>query len=442
MDISGRRFTVIGAGRSGISAANLLSRRGGIVRLVDDNIERARPDNLKAEVTYEAGTHTVTRGDVVVLSPGIPEVSPIRGEVARVASEVIGEMELFARLCPCPIIAITGTDGKSTTTTMIGAIMAASGRDTRVGGNLGNPLCDDVDTLRPESIAVAEVSAFQLTTTDSFRPAVAVMTNIAEDHLDYHGGFEPYQAAKRRVWLKMESGDTVIINGDDPRIAEWPLPEGPTIERFTLSDPKRGDAYLEGEALWLGEERLMNREALKLLGDHNVANALSAALACRAMGVERPVIAEALAQYAPLAHRLQPVTRHQGVLWVNDSKATNPNAAMAGIKAITEPLIVLTGGSSKDADFGPLGALLAERAEAVICFGATREAIAEAVGDQERVEVVNTLAEAVSSAALRAREGDTVLLSPACASFDQFRSYAHRGDTFMALVAERTSQAP
>ncbi len=431
-DVAGRRFTVVGAGRSGVAASNALATRGGDVRLVEARPDAARPASLHASVAFQAGTNAPRPGDIAVLSPGIPEVSPVRAEIAALASESIGEVELFWRLSPATVAAITGTDGKSTTTTMLGAIVAAASRPTFVGGNLGNPLCEGLDELTADHVVVAEVSCFQLTTCDTFRPRVAIVTNIAEDHLDYHGGFEPYQAAKRRVYSHMRAGDTVILNGDDPHIARWPRPVGPRVETFSLTD-LTATAHLADGRLVVHGATLMSRAQLPLLGEHNVQNALAAALAAAALGIPAEVTRRALMAYAPLAHRLQPVPTEDGLRWIDDSKATNPNAAAAGIRAIDGPLILLCGGSSKDADFTEFGSLIRDRARAAICFGQTGGAIAQAVGP-DRATVVETLAEAVAHARRVAAPGDTILLGPACASFDQFHSYAHRGDVFRALV--------
>lgn len=432
LEVTGRRFTVVGAGRSGVAASNALATRGGDVRLVEARPDAARPAGLDAAVVFEAGTNAPRPGDIAVLSPGIPEVSPVRAEIAALASESIGEVELFWRLSPATVAAITGTDGKSTTTTMLGEIVAASGHPTFVGGNLGNPLCEGLDEITADHVVVAEISCFQLTTCDTFRPRVAIVTNIAEDHLDYHGGFEPYQAAKRRVYAHMGSGDTVILNGDDPYIARWPRPVGPTVQTFSLTDATAA-AHLTDGRLVVHGATLMSRAHLPLLGDHNVQNALAAALAAAALGIPPEITRRALMAYAPLAHRLQPIATDDGLRWIDDSKATNPNAATAGIRAIDGPLILLCGGSSKDADFTEFGALIRARARAAICFGQTRDAIARAVG-ADRATVVETLAEAVAHARSIAAPGDTILLGPACASFDQFKSYAHRGDVFRALV--------
>jgi len=435
--VEGVSFTVVGAGRSGLAASNALAKRGGDVRLVEARPEAERPEALDGRVAFEAGTNAPRPGDVAVLSPGVPEVSPVRAEVAAVAAEVIGEVELFYRLSPAPVLAITGTDGKSTTTTMLGAIAARSNPSTFVGGNLGNPLCEGLDGLTRGSLVIAEISCFQLTTCVDFRPRVAIVTNIAEDHVNYHGSFAAYQAAKRRVWAKMTGEDTLILNADDPYIAAWERPEAPRIRTFSLGNPD-ADAYLADGSLWIVRdgrpEALMRRDELPLLGGHNVANALAAALAADAWGIPLATSREALMAYAPLPHRLAPIATVDGVRWVNDSKATNANAAAAGIKAIDAPLILLAGGSDKEADFTAFGALIRERTRAAILFGQTRHALADAIGDSHPRIVVETLDEAVREARALAKPGDTVLLGPACASFDQFKSYGHRGDVFTALV--------
>ncbi len=437
MIIEGKCFTVVGAGRSGVAAANVLARRGGDVVLVEANPDAQRPDGLDPRVAFEPGTNRVRPADIAVLSPGIAEVSPVRGQIAVAASETIGEVELFHRLCPAPILAITGTDGKSTVTTMLGAICEASGRPTFVGGNLGNPLCEGLDALTPEHVVVAEISCFQLTTCHQFRPRVAVVTNIAEDHTDYHGSFEGYQAAKRRIWMNMGPADTLIVNADDPYIAQWKLPDAPRVQRFSVGG-RPAEARLEGGLLRLlvdGEiVDLMRRDELNLLGLHNVANALAAASAAVAFGIDPQVARRALLAYQPLPHRMALVGSFGGVRWIDDSKATNPNAASAALRAVEGDLVLLAGGSSKDTDFSEFGALVRDKTRAAVLFGQTRHQLAAAIGDEHPLAVVETLGEAVAMAQTIAKPGDTVLLSPACASFDQFKSYAHRGDVFAGLV--------
>jgi len=443
--VAGVRFSVVGAGRSGLAAANLLARHGGDVLLVEQRADAARPEHLDARVAFRAGTNAIRSGDVAVLSPGIAEVSPLRAEIAAQAADVIGEVELFYRLLrpTIPVLAVTGTDGKSTVTTMLGDIVAASGRPTFVGGNLGNPLCDDLDRLGEDHAVVAEVSCFQLTTCRDFRPRVACVTNIAPDHTDYHGSFAAYQAAKRLIWRAMAEEDVLVVNADDPHIAAWTLPTRPTLRTFSLVSDRADarvvgsgpDMRLEVRAPGSPDERLyiMMRDELPLLGRHNVYNALTAAQMAVDFGISPEVVRRALMAYRPLPHRLATVATVDGVTWIDDSKATSPNAASAGLSAMQTPVVMILGGSSKDADFTGLAALVRARTRAAVCFGATRAAIAQAIGEHPKV-IVETLAEAVDAARAFARPGDTVLLSPACASFDQFRGYAHRGEVFSALV--------
>ncbi|MFO0744724.1 MAG: UDP-N-acetylmuramoyl-L-alanine--D-glutamate ligase [Myxococcota bacterium] len=450
--VSGQSFSVVGAGKSGLAAANILAERGAAsVRLVEAKADAPRPATLDARVEYQAGTNAVRPGDVAILSPGIPEVAPLRKEIAAVAREVIGEVELFYRLSPAPILAITGTDGKSTVTTMLGDIVRASGRPTFVGGNLGNPLCEGLRDLTADHAVVAEVSCFQLTTCKDFRPRVACVTNIAEDHLDYHGSFEAYQAAKRLVWRRMTPDDVVVLNGDDPHIARWTLPDpatGPRVRWFSLARDSAADARVVDGALVVrgpsdaerGADRgsyIMMRSELPLLGEHNVANALVASQMAVDFGIAPAVVRQALMAYRPLAHRLAVVPTSDGIRWIDDSKATNPNAATAGLRAVEGPVIMLLGGSSKDSDFSAFADIVRARARAVVCFGATRDQLAAAIGAAHPRVVVERLADAVAAAGELARPGDTVLLSPACASFDEFTGYAQRGDVFAALVRAR-----
>ena len=472
-DVRGLPFTVVGAARSGLAAANALALHGADVRLVDAKPGLPRPASLHAAAAFQAGTNLPRPGDRAVLSPGIKETSPVRGEIASAAREVLGEIELFYRLAPpdVPLVAITGTDGKSTTTTMLGAIVRAAGRRAWVGGNLGNPLCEALaespegppiharqprdpgaagDTALPP-IVVAEVSGFQLTTTVHFRPNAAVVTGIAVDHTDYHGGFDAYQAAKRRVFARMEAPDVLLVRGDDPHIAAWTLPQGLPIRRFApgpqapaaASQAPGLDAYQDADGdLYVttaaGPQRLMGRDELPLLGVHNVANALAAAQAAVALGLPVEAARHALVAYEPLPHRLRPVATVGGVLWVNDSKATNPNAAGAGLHALAaeHPVVLLAGGSDKRADFSDLGALIRQRTKAAVLFGQTRDQLAQAIGPRHSVTLVDDLTAAVAAAQALAAPGDAVLLSPACASYDQFRSFEHRGEVFEALVRD------
>jgi UDP-N-acetylmuramoylalanine--D-glutamate ligase len=433
LDLAGP-VTVVGAGASGLAAANVLAARTAQVTLVEASA-RPRPAGLDPRVDYRADTNAIPTGDLVVLSPGVTEVSPLRALAAARGRAVIGELELFARLCPAPIHAITGTDGKSTVTTMLGAIFAATGAPTIAGGNLGTPLCALLDEITGASRIAAEVSAFQLTTCDRFRPRTASVTNIADDHVDYHGTHARYLAAKQRVSRCMGAGDTLILNRDDPVVAAWPIPPGATVRWCSLRGP--ADGWFDGTWLRLrdgeGDHPWLRRDELALAGLHNVANALIAGVQATAAGVPPAIAAKALRGYRALAHRIELVAERGGVRWFDDSKATNPHAASAALRAINGPIVLLVGGASKGVALDAFAALVRARARRVIAFGQARAELAAAIGP-DRVGLAATLAEAVAIARAIAVAGDAVLLSPACASFDEFESYAHRGDAFAALA--------
>ena len=435
-ELRGRGVAVVGAGASGVAAANAACRRGALVRLVDDG-ERSRPANLDEAVEFASLTHDVGTAELVILSPGIPEGSPVRADVARGGAEVIGELELFARLCPAPIVAVTGTDGKSTVTTMIGSILQAGGHHAVVGGNLGNALTGELERIEPASVVVAEVSAFQLTTVSTFHPAVAVLTNLAEDHLDYHGSFARYHAAKRRIFARMTEGDVAVLGADCPRARATELPA--SIVRRSASAREHADAHAERGQLILRGRVLMPRADLPLAGEHNVLDALLAALAADALGLAHPVIADALRSYRPLRHRLERFHESAGIHFVDDSKATNPHAAAAGLRATEGPVVLLAGGCDKGLPLDAFSELVRERARRVILFGAAAPSFARAIGKGASVAEVATLEEAVTAARACARAGDTVLLSPACSSFDAYDSYAQRGEAFQRLVRQAFS---
>lgn len=442
MKCAGRRVTVVGAARSGVAAANVLVARGASVTLVDREAGRPRPPRLSGGVQFWSGTDDVPAADLVVLSPGVTEQSPVRALARTRAPEVIGEVELFWRLCPSEpfVVAVTGTDGKSTVTTMLGAVWARAERGHWVGGNLGTPLCELLDAGAPPPYVLAEISAFQLTTCALFRPRVAVVTNIADDHLDYHGTFERYQAAKRRVWAAMRAGDVLVLNADDPHIALWSLPTNVTVRRFSLRDPS-ADGYVDGEWLWIRRagavERWIHRARLPLRGVHNVANALAAGLAASAAGIDLGLVADALGAYRALPHRIETVAVVDEVEWVDDSKATNPHASSAALRAFSRPVVLLAGGAHKGAALAQWSALVREKCRGVVVFGRDRAALRNALSGATQVEAVETLAEAVEVAASLARPGDVALLSPACASLDAYRSYAERGADFASLVRDR-----
>lgn len=442
-------YSVLGVARSGVAAANALARRGANVQVADLRDEAALADHLARldpRVAVRLGGNHFRPGDVLVVSPGIPPRAPVFAEARAAGCEIIGEIGLYQRLDPeRPILCVTGTDGKSTTTAWLGSMCEAAGLPTWVGGNIGIPLCASLDTLDPEHVVVAEVSCFQLWTSPGWHPRVAALTNIAADHLDYYdGSFEAYVAAKRAVMRNVTVGDSVILNTDDPILAGWTAPGGAATLGFgRVASPPRDGLRLEAGELVARmdgvEHALIGASELPIPGGHNVENAMAAAGAALAFGVPADAVRAALRSFGGLEHRIERVDVIDGVTWFNDSKATNPHAGEAALTAFEgQKVVLLAGGSEKGSDFGDWSDLAVTKVEHIICFGETADRILEAIGDRIPNHRVADLAAAVSLARGIAAEGWVVVLSPVCASYDQFQSFEHRGRAFKSLL--RTDQ--
>ncbi len=420
---------VIGLGKSGLASTAVLRERGAVVFATD---EKARSLLRDAIGTIEAeGARFVAPAELdgvlgtvklAVLSPGVPPASPIARRVADAGIPVIGEIELASRLCAAPIIAVTGTKGKSTTSALIAHLLRASGRDVRIGGNIGDPLVGQVAGATPDSWVVAEVSSFQLETIRSLRPRIAVLLNIAADHLDRYPSVEEYAAAKFRITANQGEGDTIVLDLDDPRLAAF----------HARYEREGGKAQILGYTLRDGSP-LVDRADVPLAGEHNLRNVTSALLAARAAGCEIETSREALRSFTAMPHRLQSVGEIDGVLYVDDSKATNPSATIAALRAFDRPIVLVAGGHPKRADFGELGTEIRERVKMLIAIGEAAEALAKAAGGTP-YEIASSIEDAVGRARRHARAGDVVLLSPACASFDMFASAEERGERFTRAV--------
>ncbi len=431
LEVKGQRFSVLGLARTGIAAANYLARHGADVVASDTRpIENLPLGDLDGRVTVKAGENFVRPGDTVVISPGIKPGTPTWHLAHTTGSEVLSDIELFYRLAPCPIVAITGTDGKSTTTTLIATLLEAAGKTVFTGGNIGLGCMTGLEGLQPDHVAVLEVSCFQLTHCPTFRPRVAVVTNIAEDHVEYHGSMAAYIEAKQQVYANMGPGDILVANGDDPEISRWQFPEGVEVRRFGWREGL--DSWADLRTVHLpGGAQEAHRE-FKLKGLHNVENIMAAALATAELF---PGVLPALRAFPGLEHRMEYVATINGVEYYNDTKATNPHATTAVVNAFRdEPFWLLAGGYEKGSDFGELGPLIAARTRGALLYGQTRQRLAESVPPGARVECVETLAQAVQRAHILARPGEKVILAPACASFDQFSDFEQRGRVFKELV--------
>ena len=437
---SGEKILVIGLGRSGQAVVEILRARGAQVFATDEKPKEASG----AQFVPPAELSQLTDLTCAVLSPGVPLNNPLVRAVQNVP--IFSEIEVAYRLGQAPIIAVTGTKGKSTTAALIGHLLRAAGRDVRVGGNIGNPLIREAVEASPESWLVAEVSSFQLETIRSFHPKVSVILNISADHLDRYHSMEEYAEAKYRIFANQTERDAFVGNLDDERLRllHWRSGEVRVHAKqlwFTMGDDSRhATMYLrDGKILYspiAGDPRpveIIRRDEIPLAGDHNVQNVMAAALAVLAAGVEPLVLRDGIRTFAPMDHRLQPVGEVEGVLYVDDSKATNPGAVIAALRAYDRPIVLIAGGKPKKTDFTELGRIVDERARGLVVIG---EAAADIAAHVYRtpVERAGSMEDAVRRAQSLAQPGDIVLLSPACASFDMFESAEDRGRKFADAV--------
>ena len=435
------RALVIGFGRTGKAVARVLAERGVRVRVADpqDAAQLGIDPAEWPEVDFRLGDESpalLDSVDLVVPSPGVPRGAPLLVEAVRRGVAVRAEVEVAFRLLDCPVVAITGTNGKSTTTTLVGHALQRAGRRSFTGGNLGRPLVLAV-AEQPE-IAVAEVSSFQLEWTDSFRPRVACLLNVTPDHLDRHADFAEYRDLKARLFAAQGAGDWAVLNRDDPESAGL----APRLAAQVLTvgtAPVDVGAMLDGGTVVLrlpgAAEEHYPLAHTRLAGRHNVDNILAAVTVARLAGAPPPAVQDAVDQVEPLPHRLALVAERDGVRWYDDSKATNVGATVKSLESFDEPVVLLAGGVDKGGDYAPLARAARGRVRRVLVFGVGRERLARALEAGEvAVERVADLPTAVATAAATARPGDVVLLAPACASFDMFTDYAARGRAFRAAV--------
>lgn len=436
MELRGKRVMVAGLGVSGTAAARLLARRGATLALWDERHDIARDTLPPAEIHLGRQLPPLDGIDLLVASPGVAADASIMRAARAAHVNIIGELELASRFVRAPIVAITGTNGKSTVTALIGEILAAAGMRTFVGGNLGTPLSEAAD--RDFDAAVAETSSYQLETIERFRPRVAIHLNLADDHLDRYADIAEYGAAKARIFDNQDGGDWAILNRDDALV--WSLADRvrSRVFGFGMSGPGKAPAiWADDGALAFDDGSRRGKIAIagfRLPGAHNVANAMAAAAAAIAMNVAPDIIERTLREFRGLPHRIEFVREKGGVAFVDDSKGTNVGAAVEAIAAARGPVILIAGGVDKGGSYEPLRRAIERKVRRAILIGAAREKMLIAFAGAAPIELAESLREAVALAASRARPGDTVLLSPACSSFDQFKDYAERGRVFQELV--------
>jgi UDP-N-acetylmuramoylalanine--D-glutamate ligase len=435
-------FLVVGLARSGQAVARLLAGRGEVVRGVDSGLPKGaeRLSEAGVEVFLDTDGLALLEGTrTVVKSPGVPREAPVIAAALERGIDVVGELELAWRALPNRFLAVTGTNGKTTTVELLGHVYRSAAEPVAVAGNVGTPLSELVGTVEPDATVVCEASSFQLEDTSFFAPECAVFLNLAPDHLDRHHDLESYLAAKLRIFANQGNDDVAVYNADDPELAGVDL--GGCARRVafcTGAGPDCEVAVAEGTIFYDGEP-LLGVEELGLLGEHNVSNAMAAAAAALSMGIDREAVREGLRSFAGVPHRLEQVAEIGGVRFVNDSKATNVASATVGIRAFAGGVHAILGGSEKDEPFAPLLDPLRERCVAAYLTGAAADRLAIELAPAATAGVAlhrcADLEDAVERAAAAARPGEVVLLSPACASFDAFENFELRGERFGEIVA-------
>ena len=445
MDVKGKRVLVVGLGKSGVAAALFLHERGARVTVSDvkseDQLRSEIPALLDSGIAVETGGHsdrTFLDQDLIVVSPGVPVDVPQLEHARAAGVKVIGEVELAVRFLKGHIIAITGSNGKTTTTALVGEVVSMGGYESLVGGNIGTPVISLVAESTSDTYNVLEISSFQLETIESFHPRIAVILNVTPDHLDRHRSFDAYLDAKLRVFQNQTAEDHAVLNADDASCRTLAGRTRAQVRWFSRKGAvTRGAMVREGKIVWRdedGDQEIMPVSEIKLKGAHNLENVLAAVCVGRIVGCEPPRIRRAVQEFTAVEHRLEYVATINGVEYYNDSKATNVDATIKALESFPSNLHVILGGKDKGSDYSVLRDLLRERAKRVYTIGAAAEKIEQQIGDAVPVLRAETLETAVRRAAEAAVAGDVVLLAPACASFDQFENYEHRGRVFKELV--------
>ncbi|HKQ88430.1 MAG TPA: UDP-N-acetylmuramoyl-L-alanine--D-glutamate ligase [Candidatus Acidoferrales bacterium] len=458
-ELRGKRILVVGLARTGVAAALFCSSRGARVTATDRKAEHELAETVvmlrAAGVALALGGHelaNVCEQDFVVVSPGVPVNAPVLEEARKIGIPVWSEIELAWRFLRGKLIAITGSNGKTTTTSLVAHILKTAGIPTLVGGNIGVPLLSLVESSTDATVTVAEISSFQLENIDEFRPEIGVLLNLTPDHLDRHASFDEYAGAKMRMFENQNERDAAILNADDSEVTRR-MPNAPRVYWFSRKKRVAAGAFLLGEEIVFradgDETQLLRRSDITLRGEHNVENVLAASSAAFLVGAPIAGISAGVKTFPGVEHRLEFVGDVAGVQFYNDSKATNVDAAVKAIEAFPKSqtsselgrLIVILGGKDKGSPYTPLRDPLAARARDVLLIGAATEKIAADLEGAAPLERAGTLDRAVQIAKNRAKVGDIVLLAPACASFDQFENYEQRGRIFKELVAKLSAQA-
>ena len=446
MNVEGQRILVVGMGRSGLSVARWLAKEGARVTVSDvkaeKELDKALVDDMRSRgIVVETGGHreeSFLSADLIVPSPGVPlDMGPLQAAKQK-GVPVLGEMGLALQEVDAPIVAVTGTNGKSTVTAFLGAMLAAGGLRVFVGGNIGTPLSDFVAERQQADVVVLEVSSFQLDTMESFQPSIGLLLNISPDHLDRYSSYEAYVQSKLRIFKDQGPGHVAILNDDDVLLSDF-MPSGKALVlRYGEEKGKNRQAFMEGQriiaALPGGAAHAFSLEKCALPGKHNRENLMGAVLTGLALKVEAPIIQQTMDRFQGLPHRLELVARIRDVDFYNDSKATNVEAAARSVGSFDRPVVLIAGGRHKGSDYAPLVQVAKGRVRKAVLLGESKHLLAQAFEKVIAFSLADTMAEAVAQAFTAARPQDVVLLAPACSSFDMFTDYAERGVAFREAV--------
>ncbi len=438
MELNGKRALVVGLGKSGVASALFMKAHGARVTVSDtksgDELRNEIPVLLDHGITVETGGHgdrTFRGQDLIVVSPGVPVDAPPLVQARSLGEMVIGEIELAAQFLPGPIVAITGSNGKTTTTTLMGEIMTAAGVPTLVGGNIGTPAISLAERAKPETVVVLEISSFQLETVQTFRPKIAVVLNVTPDHLDRHRTFEIYTDAKARIFENQQGSDFAVLNADDPNCVAMGARTRAQVFWFSRQKEVQQGAWVrDGNVVFRdsnGQREILQVSEIPLKGAHNLENVLAAVCSGVLMGCAPEKVRQAVRDFKAVEHRLEFVATIAGVDYYNDSKATNVDATIKALESFPANIHLILGGKDKGSDYR-------QRVKVVYTIGAAATKIESQVKGADIVHA-ETLENAIRKAHATAQQGDVVLLAPACASFDQFKNYEHRGKIFKDIVA-------
>ncbi len=450
--VKGRKIGIVGMARSGMAAARLIRNLGGTPFVTDtktvEQLTQEIADLEALRIDHEFGGHTdrILESDFVIISPGVPLTAPIVQKIQQAGIPIFSEIELASWYCRAPIVAITGSNGKTTTTTLVGEILGAAGLAAVVCGNIGYPFSDAVINIPENGVAVLEVSSFQLELIEEFRPHIAMILNLTPDHLDRYEDFAGYCKAKYRIAENMQDNDWLILNADDHVISQNGIKTKAQKIHFSITRTLPAGVFQRGETLVgsVGSEKtpIIDVKDIRIPGPHNLQNAAAAALAALLLGVEPRIIGESLRIFPGVEHRMEAVDTVAGIRFINDSKATNVDSVCYALRSVDAPVVLIAGGREKGGSYAPIIDVGKGKIKEIVLIGEGRENMFEALGKSFPVQFASSMEEAVTTAFGAASPGEIVMLSPACASFDMFRNYEHRGEIFKKAVAKLKTEKP